>query len=170
MRTLLLFSVAPLLVVGVMSGCCSSTVTTIMFVRHGERLNNTDTTSLSLPGLQRATTLRHVLDSTNISAIFVTEKRRTQQTAQPTATAHTLTPIEIPEAETDRLVDSLRSRLGQTMLVVGHSNTVPQVIGLLGISPTPSIGGTEFDKLFILSMRSQGGTRLTKLQYGVSSP
>ncbi len=154
----------------IIGGCCSSTVTTIVFVRHGERLNTTDTTSLSPQGLQRAAALRHVLDSTNISTIFVTEKRRTQQTAQPTATAHTLTPIEIPEAETDRLVDSLRSRLGQTMLVVGHSNTVPQVIGLLGISPPPTIGGTEFDKLFILSMRSQGGTRLTKLQYGAQSP
>ncbi|MBI5471581.1 MAG: histidine phosphatase family protein [Ignavibacteriae bacterium] len=170
MKTLLLFSVMPLLVVVVLSGCCSSTVTTIIFVRHGERLNNTDTTSLSVPGLQRAAALRHVLDSTAISRIFVTEKRRTKQTAQPTAAAHSLTPIEIPEAETPRLVDSLRAHLGQTMLVVGHSNTVPQAIELLGVSPPPTIGGTEFDKLFILSLRSQGGTRLTKLQYGVPSP
>lgn len=153
----------------ILGGCCSSTVTTIVLVRHAERLNNTDTTPLSLPGFQRAGALRHALDSAGIQTIFVTEKLRTQQTAESLRVAHSLPLVQIPLAETQRLIDSLRSRSGQKLLVVGHSDTVPQIIEAFGFSPPPTIGGTEFDKMFILTLR-KNANRLLQLQYGAKSP
>ncbi|MBX2991524.1 MAG: histidine phosphatase family protein [Bacteroidetes bacterium] len=150
-------------------GCCSSTVTTIVLVRHAERLNNTDTTPLSPAGFQRAGALRHALDSAGIRTIFVTDKLRTQQTAESLRVAHSLPEVQLPASETQRLVDSLRSRSGQKLLVVGHSDTVPQIIEAFGFSPPPAIGGTEFDKMFILTLR-KNANRLLQLQYGAKSP
>ena len=152
-----------------LGGCCSSTVTTIILVRHAERLNNTDTTPLNPAGFLRAGALKHALDSTTIRAIFVTDKLRTQQTAESTRVAHSLTPIQIPANETPRLVDSLRARSGQTLLVVGHSDTVPAIIEAFDIATPPVIGSLEFDKMFILTVR-QKANRLTRLQYGARSP
>lgn len=151
-----------------LGGCCSSTVTTIVLVRHAERLNNTDTTPLSPAGFQRARALRHALDSAGIQAIFVSDKLRARQTADSLRIAHSLPQIQIPKDSITQLVDSLRGRSGQRLLVVGHSDTVPQIIAAYGLAP-PVIQETEFDKLFILTVR-QRATRLLPLQYGAPSP
>ncbi len=149
------------------TGCCSSTVTTIVIVRHAERLNNTDATPLSPAGFQRARALRHVLDSAGIQAIFVSDKLRSRQTADSLRIAHSLPQVQIPKDSISRLVDSLQGRSGQRLLVVGHSDTVPQIIAAYGLEP-PAIAETEFDKMFILTVR-QRATRLLRLQYGAPS-
>lgn len=151
------------------SGCAPAPVTTVVLVRHAERLNSTDTTSLSPAGLQRAAALRHTLDSAGIEAVFVTDKLRTKQTADSLRIAHGLTEVRLPATDTQRLVDSLRARAGQKILVVGHSDTLPKIIDAFGIAPPQTIAGNEFDKMFILTLHSGGG-RLVRLQYGERSP
>ncbi len=149
-------------------GCCSSTVTTIVLVRHAERLNNTDTTPLSPAGFQRARALRHALDSAGIQGIFVSDKLRSRQTADSLRIAHALPQIQIPKDSIAQLVDSLRGRSGQRLLVIGHSDTVPQIIAAYGVEP-PAVSENEFDKMFILTVR-QRSTKLLRLQYGAPSP
>lgn len=149
-------------------GCCSSSVTTIVVVRHAERLNATDTTPLSPAGFQRARALRHALDSAGIQAIFVSDKLRSRQTADSLRIAHSLPQVQIPKDSISQLLDSLRARTGQRLLVVGHSDTVPQIIAAYGFEPQ-TIAENEFDKMFILTVR-QRATRLLRLQYGAPSP
>jgi phosphohistidine phosphatase SixA len=151
-----------------LAGCCSSTVTTVVFVRHAERLNNTDASPLSPAGFQRARALRHALDSAGIQTIFVSDKLRSRQTADSLRIAHSLPQVQIPKDSISELVDSLRGRSGQRLLVVGHSDTVPQIIAAFGVEVPPLSEG-EFDKMFVLTVR-QRATRLLRLQYGAPSP
>jgi len=132
--------------------CWYSPVTTVILVRHAERLNDTDTTSISEVGIQRAQALAHVLSSSGLKRIYVSDRVRTQQTAAPTANALGITPIQIPANDISRYVDSVKAHRGDVVLIAGHSDTVPQIIGKLGISPPPTIPRTEFDHLFVVTL------------------
>lgn len=135
---------------------------TIFVVRHAERADTsagapatmaTDP-DLSETGRARAASLAALLREARISEIFVTEYKRTQQTAAPLATALGLTPIVIAAKDLAGLTSRLK-QLGGPALVVGHSNTVPEVIAALGVGTPVSVADTEFDHLFIVPAQSQ---------------
>ncbi|MEK7249295.1 MAG: histidine phosphatase family protein, partial [Bacteroidota bacterium] len=88
---LLIILIFPILVCWMAWYCWYSPVTTIILVRHAERLNDTDTTSISEVGIQRAQALAHVVSAAGVSKIYVSEKVRTQQTAATTAIALSIT-------------------------------------------------------------------------------
>jgi broad specificity phosphatase PhoE len=140
-------------------------VTTVILVRHAERLNNSDTTSLSQAGFQRADTLSYVIGAAGVNRIFVSDRARTQQTAAPTASQLGLTSVIIPANAIGEWKDSILAHRGDVILVVGHSDTVPLIIEQLGFSPAPVIGATQFDNLFVLTYW-RWGSRLTHLHYG----
>ncbi len=149
---LLIILIFPILVCWMAWYCWYSPVTTIILVRHAERLNDTDTTSISEVGIQRAQALAHVVSAAGVSKIYVSEKVRTQQTAATTAIALSITPIQITANDIDRYVDSVKAHRGDVILIVGHSDTVPKIIGKLGISPPPTIPRTGFDHLFVVTL------------------
>ena len=60
----------------------------------------------------------------------------------------------------------LRTHAGQTVLVAGHSNTVPLLIEALGVSPAPSLDESDYDDLFVVVVERGGDARLTHLHYG----
>jgi broad specificity phosphatase PhoE len=141
--------------------------TVVLLVRHAERAAQAgNDPPLSMAGEERAETLAHVAGDAGVSAVFVSEFQRTQQTAAPLAMALGLTPIEIPAADVAALVTEIRGRRGSTILVVGHSNTVPQIIDELGGGIVPAIAENEFDNLYVLFIPRWGSPRLVRLKYG----
>lgn len=136
---------------------------TIFLLRHAEKAASGGTDpNLSVAGQKRAKRLAHVLKDAGISKIFVTEFKRTQQTAAPLATTLNLTPNIIPAQNSPLLITRLRASSGN-VLVVGHSNTIPQVIAGLGITTPIQIGENDYDNLFVLLRR--GTPRLIRLHY-----
>jgi broad specificity phosphatase PhoE len=135
---------------------------TVILTRHAEIPSNGSDPSLTTQGQARAQLLAEMLRDTPIDEIFVSEKRRTQQTAQRVAEAHHLKPRQKTQAAD--LVAAIRERTSGTILIVGHSNTVPQVIAQLG-GPSFEIAETEFDNLFIVTIM-QGQSSTTRLRYG----
>ena len=126
-----------------------SCTTTYYVVRHAEKANNTADTPLSAEGHARAQALRDTLISKNIGRIFVTNYQRTQQTAEPLATEMSITPTVIDGNLTTQLVQQLKAINGGSVLVVGHSNTVPVIIdSLMESSQNVTISETDFDNLF----------------------
>src|SRR5215510_6597584 len=82
----------------------------IFIVRHAEKASTGDKDpDLSPEGQKRAKTLAHILQDSQITSVFVTEFKRTQRTAAPTATAAHVTPTVIPSNEIGALVDKLRA-------------------------------------------------------------
>ena len=128
--------------------------TTIFLVRHAERADSgaggmASDPTLSAAGRARAIRLAEVLKDTKLTAVFATEFKRTQQTAAPTAKAQHLTVTTVPADETATLVNKLKAATG-AVLVVGHSNSVPEVLTALGVTTSIKIDDAEFDNLFIV--------------------
>jgi phosphohistidine phosphatase SixA len=114
---------------------------------------NTDP-DLSDRGKQRAETLATMLKDAQITAIFVTQYKRTQQTAAPLAKALGLTPTVITSKDMPALIAKLKEHKGNA-LVVGHSNSVPDAITGLGATGAPTIPDDEYDNFFIVTPQRQ---------------
>jgi broad specificity phosphatase PhoE len=140
----------------------------IFIVRHGDKKVSKDPqATLSARGLKRADDLRRVFASVDLKAVYQTEFKRTHQTAAPTAAAHRLTPIEVSTEDLPGLMKSLRARPPlEDVLVVGHSDTVPDILHELGVSTRVAIGATDYDNLFIVSPRETGEPVFHWLHYG----
>jgi broad specificity phosphatase PhoE len=131
----------------------------ILLVRHAERVPApaTEDAPLTDAGKARAQRLAALLAKADIQSIFVTRFGRTQATAKPLADALRLTPIE--ESDTGQLVAKLKAHADETVLVVGHSDTVPDIIKALG-GPSVPIADDDFDDLFMLVPATGTVTRL----------
>ena len=145
----------------------TSEETTVILIRHAERLatpGNNDP-HLSAAGKSRARLLLHVLGQAKVSAIYTSEFIRTKETAQPLAAALGLSPIEATDTK-DIKTDILLNHAGKTVLVVGHTNTVPELIGLFGDNSGHEIAENEFDNMFVATVLGEDRVRVTRLKYG----
>jgi broad specificity phosphatase PhoE len=134
---------------------------TVVIVRHAERAND----ALTEDGEKRAETLARLLSNTGVSAIFSTNTTRTIETANNTAERQGI-PIQLYNS-IQEVTDLIKSEYaGNVVLVVGHSDSVPQTIEALGVSAAPQIGN-EFNNLFIVTIRPDGIASLTHLKYDI---
>jgi phosphohistidine phosphatase SixA len=130
---------------------------TIVLVRHAERAdevapNQTRETDpdLSEAGRARAVSLAAALKDAQITAVYATEYKRTQQTAAPLAKTLGLTVTVVKAKDRADLVAQLKASTGN-VLVVGHSDTVPQIITGLGVAARVSIHESSYDNLFMVT-------------------
>lgn len=141
--------------------------TTILLARHADRLGKAD--ELTAAGTKRAQDLVRALEKTPIDAVFHSEFARTAATAKPLCVARSITPQIIQAAETSKLVAELRRVPGRTVLVIGHSNTVPEITKALGGAEF-TIPENEFDDLIVVTIRGDEAPSVLRLQYGAESP
>src|SRR5712671_6225807 len=112
--------------------CNAGFAQTIVLVRHAEKVSEAADALLSDVGKQRAEKLAHTLADAGITSIFTTEAERTKQTAAPLAKLLHLQPMVIPAKDIAGLVNKLVAQpQDAVVLVVGHSNTLPDVINKL---------------------------------------
>lgn len=104
---------------------------------------------LSEAGRARAKALVGVLKDAKITSIFITQYKRTRDTAQPLADANGIPTVTIDATDGARLVQTIEAATGN-VLVVGHSNTLPEVIKALGIGDPVTIAEEEFDNVFLV--------------------
>jgi broad specificity phosphatase PhoE len=140
---------------------------TVIVVRHAEVAARTTDPPLSEAGMERGQALASMLAASGVKAIYVTEFTRTQQTAQPLAERLKLKPARIDASKTAALVDAVRAVGTGPVLIVGHSNTIPDIIAALG-GPRIAIAATEYDGMFVLSLSAEG-TSFVRLRYGKES-
>ena len=104
---------------------------------------------LSDAGRARAASLSAMLKDAKIAAVFTSEYKRTRQTAEPVAKAAGLDIVQTPSKDTNALAAKVNAARGN-VLVVGHSNSVPELLKALGVTETVEIAETDFDNLFIV--------------------
>lgn len=126
-------------------------------VRHAEKASGADRDPvLSDAGQARAQALRDWFASRRVDAIYVTHLRRTQHSAAPLAQARDLELRVLPAGDSAPLLARLRERhCGEHVLVVGHSNTVPEIAAALG-GVNFTIDEHEYGEIFVL--RPPGST------------
>jgi broad specificity phosphatase PhoE len=123
---------------------------TIFVARHAEKAESGgNDPDLSEAGRARAESLAKMLKNANITAIYATEFKRTQQTATPAAKALGLALTIVPAKDTATLSAKLRDLHGNA-LVVGHGDTIPDLIKALGVETPVNIAETDYDNLFVV--------------------
>lgn len=142
--------------------------TTIILVRHAEKAGEPGDRDPELndAGRRRAAALARVLGDANISAIYSTQVLRTRNTAAPLARRLGIDVTITPDFIEDMAVTLRSEHSGETVLVVGHSNTVPQTINALGAGPMENLADDEYDWLFVVTLAANGSVSLMKLRYG----
>lgn len=127
----------------------------VFIVRHAERADAGMTPApgadpdLSAAGIARAEALGAMLKDAGIGRIYVTEFKRTRQTAEPLAARLGLELTVVASKDTAGLVEGVKGSSGN-ILIVGHSNTVPEILMALGAGEGIAIGDSEYDNLFVL--------------------
>jgi phosphohistidine phosphatase SixA len=148
--------------------------TAILLVRHAEKATdaNEPGVPLSAAGRARGERLAEILGRTGIVGIYVTETDRARQTAEPLARAlklemRTYAPRDADGKPAPRiLVDRLKKDAPSGMvLVVGHSNTVPEILAALGHPEKIEIPSTRFDDLFVVVPRDGAPPTVLRLKY-----
>ena len=151
---------------------CSTT--TVYIVRHGEKVNETDTTNLTPAGYARAAALADTLAKRHIDSIFTTPYRRTHQTAQPLATRLGIPLVDYPAKPTDAIVNRVSRIKNKTVLVVGHSNTILEIAKGLGAQPAMAkIESGDFDNLLRVTIHRgpfRKSVRFLQTTYGQITP
>jgi broad specificity phosphatase PhoE len=152
--------------------CHWKNTSTVVFVtRHAEKQDMSQDSPLSAAGQQRANELARVLGQCGVQIIHQTEFRRTRETAAPLAAALGLTPVESPAADVAGLVAAIRgAERGKMIVVVGHSNTVPDIINQLTGITVSAIPEAEFDNLYQVILPRCGSKRVLHMEYGAHTP
>lgn len=146
-----------------LSSCSTST---FYVVRHAERQSATDdATPLSDVGTARAQTLADMLASKGIDSVYSTNYLRCTQTATPTVDRLKIPLVLYRPHPTDEIIKRLKNLRNQQALVVGHSNTVLDIVKGLGATPTKTeIKAGDYDNLFVVTVRRKLNKTAVSLQ------
>lgn len=150
-----------------------STVTTLFLVRHAEKSLTFlgEDPPLTEAGTRRAAALAHALADAGITAIYSTHFRRCTETARPLA-EHLGLKVRIDDqADFAGFARRIRSENpGGRVLVVGHSDTVPQILERLLGRPASTFPGSEHDLLYVVTAPREGRARVMRLRFGEPIP
>lgn len=155
----------------------------VLIIRHAEKAAEPVTDpGLTQAGTKRSQDLVTALGDAGVTGIITTQMRRTQETASPLAIKVGITPdvIKIPADNLGHVSRDLSSHLvalqaalrhyaGGVVLVVGHDNSVPGLIAVLGGPQLPNICETVYDNLFVVLL-GDGKPHFLQSRYGASTP
>ena len=149
---------------------------TVYLVRHAEKAAEPAADpSLTAAGQARAQALAASLADAGVRSILTTQLLRTRETARPLAERLGLTPLVVGVSGAARdhamaVAAAVRAQADGSVLVVGHSNTVPLIIEALGGPAMPAICDAAYANLYVLQLTGDGKATLARTEYGARSP
>lgn len=154
-------------------------VTTVFLVRHAERATEpAQDPPLTEAGKARAEALARLLSGAGVKAVYTSQFARTRLTAEPLAKLLGIPvnpvplalkpdkPREVSEQSIRELKGKIEGHAGEAVLVVGHTNSIPDLIRELGGDVVPNIPEDKFDNLFVVTVYAPGRAKVTQLKYG----
>ncbi len=139
----------------------------VFLVRHAEKTDDGRDPPLSEAGRDRARQLVHVLGMAGITKVWSTNYERTRSTAAPLATSLRLDVTPYDPMKLNEFAEVLRGSAGRH-LVIGHSNTTPDLVRFLGGDPGLPIPEWEYDRLYAV-VTGPGPVMGIQLRYGATS-
>lgn len=149
-----------------LAACQSPSVSengTVYLVRHAEKVTGDAAMLIDDPrdppltavGQLRAEALADRLSDAGVIAIWSTDTTRTRDTARPLADRLGLDVQLYDPYDLQGFASVLKANAGETVLVVGHSNTTPQLAEALGAEPgAPIVEASEYDRLYVVDLVS----------------
>lgn len=148
------------------AGTADAEPTVVFLVRHSERAEDgTSDPVISLPGWDRSRLLASFLEDAGLTHIHTTDFRRTRGTGRPVAEALGLSMSTYDPRDLTGFADRLRTMPGRH-LVIGHSNTTPDLVAALGGDPISPIDEAEYDRLYVVTLGRDGTTSSVLLRFG----
>lgn len=140
---------------------------TIVVVRHAEAEPESagPQRQLTSDGEKRAQELARVLGEQPLAAVYATQYARTRLTAEPVARASGARVVTLDD--TPKTIAAVEAApWGSTTVVVGHSNTVPQIVAGLTHQPFPANLPVTHDRMWLVTVARDGSVAAVRIRYG----
>jgi broad specificity phosphatase PhoE len=148
----------------------AASTTLVVVTRHAEKADASDDPPLSVDGLARAerlgTTFGADTAGPSVDVIFVTDRRRTAESARPLATRLGVPVITLPAADVDGLCRRIFAEYrGKRVLVIAHSNTVPQIVSRLADGGDyPALAEGDYGTTYVVAVPRWSRPSVLKLR------
>ena len=137
---------------------------TLILLRHAD-IDDVPDPELNARGRERAEALAKLLADAGVESIFVSPALRTQQTAAPLAAKLNLV-AQIVSASQQTVTKALSLEAGGVVVVIGHSNTVPEMLHALGGSMSATVVLQGHEDLFVATILAPNSVSIVHLKYG----
>ncbi|MBN8650467.1 MAG: histidine phosphatase family protein [Cytophagales bacterium] len=136
----------------------AQTITTVILVRHAEKgTDDPKDPELSEAGKQRAQHLAQVLKEIKVDAIYSTPYKRTRNTVTPLAEAKGVSVLNYNPSKKEEIDQMLQKFAGGTIVIAGHSNTVPDLANYLtGKTEFHNFDDSDYDNLLVVTVVEKG--------------
>lgn len=134
-------------------------ITTFILVRHAEKdlTQSTNDPDLSADGKSRAARLSELFKKSEVTAVYSTPYKRTQQTVEALATEKSLKITAYQANKMEEIDNMIKQHAGGTVLIAGHSNTIPLVANYLtGEEKYKQFDDTDYGNIIIISVIERG--------------
>jgi broad specificity phosphatase PhoE len=131
----------------------ASAAEAVYVIRHLQKAAGDDP-PLTVEGAAGANALANLLSDRGINAVFATPTRRAIQTATPLAVRLGLPVRRYNPSDTAALVEAVRATSGN-VLVVGHSNTVPDLVAQFGGERPPPMTEQDYGQIYVVNIGSK---------------
>ncbi len=129
--------------------------TTIYLIRHAEKVDNSEDPVLSEAGIKRANHWNEIFESVNFDAVYSTNYSRTLQTVTPIANKNKVI-VKVYNPKNIDIEKIKKDHFGQTILIVGHSNTTPEIVNkLINQTVYTTIDDKTFGNLYIVTINEK---------------
>lgn len=140
---------------------------TVFVVRHAEKGPEVPDPPLTEAGNRRAAELARVLGDSKVTALFVTEFKRTQETLAPLAAATRVRPTQLLARDMDALIEQIRALPpGSRVAVASHSNLVHVIVARLTGVNIPELTDLDYDRLVVATVTGKEKGTAVVLRYG----
>ena len=137
-----------------------------ILIRHAEKMiASGNDPQLSSKGWQRANALVTIFEAVGIDAIYASPYLRAIDTAKPLAAAKQLEILNYAPDQLDKFAQKLLATYkGETVVIVGHSNTTPRLVNALSGTDYPDLDESEYDWIYFVEMSPEGTSNVKKIQ------
>jgi broad specificity phosphatase PhoE len=144
------------------TACVSTSRSTVstpkaFVIRHFQKEVGNDP-RLTPKGQANAVRLAERLSGERIVAVYSTDTRRTRETAAPTVTKLGLMVALYPATDYAALAQRVASQ-PESVLIVGHSNTVPDIVAHFSGAPQPPMDESQYGTLFVVDLATKAVTK-----------
>ena len=144
--------VATLLLTLILSTILADDTQSRFLIRHAEKQSDgSRNPPLTKVGIQRAINLATLLENKSIVTVFSSNYKRTLETAEPLSKLLGIKTTIYDPGKLREFAKQLKTTQGN-VLVVGHSNTTPELVDLLGGSSGKAIEESEYGRLYQLNI------------------
>lgn len=134
-----------------------SDITTFILIRHAEKADNSKDPDLSPDGISRSLKLVTMLKEQKVSAVLSTNFKRTRNTVAPLASERGLTIETYESLKVPQLEELVSKHKGGTVVIVGHSNTIPAIATMLsGDTSFKQFDDADYGNLIVISVQTIG--------------